>query len=85
MNRRASSSQGLTLFVKGMRCRRCVREVTARLRDVPGVETVAADARRSRIRVSGTMERADVVSSLEHWAGHDEHSDHDCPADDSSL
>ena len=25
----------MTLFVGGMRCRRCVREVTARLRDVP--------------------------------------------------
>ena len=31
------------LFVGGMSCRRCVREVTARLRDVPGVETVSAN------------------------------------------
>ena len=30
----------LNLFVGGMSCRRCVREVTALVRDVPGVETV---------------------------------------------
>jgi transposase len=35
------------LMVGGMRCRHCVREVTARLRDVPGVDTVTADADRS--------------------------------------
>ena len=34
----------MTLYVGGMRCRRCVREVTARMRDVAGVETVTADA-----------------------------------------
>ena len=33
----------LNLFVGGMSCRRCVREVTARLRDVLGVETVSAN------------------------------------------
>ena len=33
----------LNLFVGGMSCRRCVREVTARLRDVSGVETVSAN------------------------------------------
>ena len=35
----------IELTVGGMSCRRCVREVTARLRDVPGVETVSANAR----------------------------------------
>ena len=35
------------LMVGGMRCRHCVREVTARLRDVPGLDTVTADADRS--------------------------------------
>jgi Heavy-metal-associated domain len=33
----------LNLFVGGMSCRRCVREVSTRLRDVPGVETVSAN------------------------------------------
>ena len=35
------------LRVGGMRCRHCVRDVTARLRDVPGIDTVTADADRS--------------------------------------
>ena len=35
------------LMVGGMRCRHCVREVTERLRDVPGIDTVTADADRS--------------------------------------
>ena len=55
----------LRLFVDGMGCRRCVREVTARLRDVPGVETVAADVGRSQISLGGTMSAADVLSALD--------------------
>jgi copper chaperone CopZ len=35
------------LMVCGIRCRHCVREVTARLRDVPVVDTVTAEADRS--------------------------------------
>jgi len=54
----------LEFVVSGMRCRRCVREVTARLRDVPGVETVTADAAQSRVCVSGSMTVDDVVSSF---------------------
>lgn len=54
----------LTLYVAGMTCRRCVREVTARLRDVSGVETVAADAGTSEVRLSGSMRLPDVVSAL---------------------
>ncbi|MFC7495735.1 MULTISPECIES: heavy-metal-associated domain-containing protein [unclassified Nocardioides] len=54
----------LTLHVSGMSCRRCVREVTARLRDVTGVETVAADAGRSSVRLSGSMTLPDVVRAL---------------------
>jgi copper chaperone CopZ len=54
----------ITLFVAGMRCRRCVREVTARLRDVPGVETVAANPGDSLVRLSGRMEVADVLAAF---------------------
>ena len=54
----------VNLFVSGMNCRRCVREVTARLRDVPGVETVSASARDSRVLLSGSMQVADVLAAF---------------------
>jgi copper chaperone CopZ len=55
----------LTLYVDGMGCRECVREVTARLRDVPGVETVTADHRRSVVLLGGSMTRGSVLAALE--------------------
>ncbi len=54
----------MTLHVGGMRCRRCIREVTARLRDVSGVETVAADYGTSIVRLSGAMTVQDVVRAF---------------------
>lgn len=54
----------LNLFVGGMSCRRCVREVTARLRDVPGVETVSADPRDCVVRLSGSMQPGDVLAAF---------------------
>jgi copper chaperone CopZ len=54
----------MALHVGGMSCRRCVREVTGRLRDVPGVETVAADAGTSTVRLSGVMTAADVLRAF---------------------
>ena len=54
----------LHLLVGGMGCRRCVREVTARLRDVPGVERVVADASANRVQLTGSMSRADVLAAL---------------------
>ena len=55
----------LTLHVDGMGCRQCLREVTARLRDVPGVKTVAADHRRSVVVLVGSMSRNRVLAALE--------------------
>ena len=55
----------LTLYVDGMGCRECVREVTARLRDVPGVETVAADHRRSVVLLGGSMSASAALAALE--------------------
>lgn len=52
------------LMVESMRCRHCVREVTSRLRDVPGVDTVTADAGTSVVRLSGTMTVDDVLGAL---------------------
>lgn len=54
----------IELTVAGMGCRRRVREVTARLRDIPGVLQVVADARSSVVRVSGSMTEADLVRAL---------------------
>ena len=54
----------LDLFVGGMSCRRCVREVTARLRDVPGVETVSANPSDCVVRLSGSMQLADVLAAF---------------------
>lgn len=54
----------LHLLVVGMGCRRCVREVTARLRDLPGVERVVADASTNRVQLTGSMARADVLAAL---------------------
>ncbi|TQM57941.1 heavy-metal-associated domain-containing protein [Humibacillus xanthopallidus] len=52
----------ITLLVDGMGCRRCVREVSRWLRDVPGVATVEADAASTRVRVTGTMALGDVIA-----------------------
>jgi len=54
----------LNLFVGGMSCRRCVREVTARLRDVPGVETVSANPGNCIVRLKGSMRLTDVLAAF---------------------
>jgi copper chaperone CopZ len=54
----------MTLYVGGMGCRRCVREVTARLRDVPGVQTVVADSATSTVRLGGSMTVDDVLEAF---------------------
>ena len=54
----------MTLFVGGMGCRRCVREVTARLRDVPGVQMVVADSATSTVRLGGSMTLEDVLDAF---------------------
>src|SRR3954453_9656567 len=54
----------LKLFVGGMSCRHCVRDVTARLRDVPGVETVSANPDDCTVRMSGSMRLDDVLAAF---------------------
>ena len=54
----------MTVYVGGMGCRRCVREVTARLRDVSGVQTVVADSATSTVRLGGSMTVEDVLDAF---------------------
>ena len=54
----------MALIVGGMGCRRCVREVTAGLRDVSGVQTVVADSATSTIRLGGSMAVEDVLAAF---------------------
>ena len=54
----------LRLSVQGMGCRRCVREVTGRLRDVPGVNTIAADISTRTVRLAGSMSDADILAAF---------------------
>ena len=55
----------IELVVGGMTCRRCVREVISRLRDVPSVERVTANPARSLVHLSGSMTLADVLAAFE--------------------
>lgn len=43
------------LEIANMRCRRCVRQATALLRDLPGVTSVAADKNTGRVTVTGNV------------------------------
>ena len=52
------------LSIPGMGCRRCVREVTSILRDVPGVQTLVADAAMSEAVVTGSMTASDLLSAF---------------------
>ena len=54
----------LDLVVDGMDCRHCVREVTARLRDVPGVERVSANPDGCVVQLSGSMELTEVLAAF---------------------
>ena len=53
------------LIVGGMGCRHAVRSVTARFRDVVGVETVTADPQTGLVTVTGTMSVAELLGAIE--------------------
>lgn len=54
----------IAMHVPDMRCRRCVRSVTAQLRDLPGVVTVEADARTGALVVRGDVTEDQVWGAL---------------------
>lgn len=54
----------LHLVVDGMSCRRCVREVTSRLRDVPGVKTVSANPEDCTVHLSGDFQLQEVLDAF---------------------
>lgn len=59
-----SPTSEVVLVVPGMSCRHCVREVTACLRDVSGVETIEADRVTGKVRLRGRFALSDVLSAL---------------------
>jgi copper chaperone CopZ len=54
----------ITVQVPGMRCRRCVRSVTSRLRDLPGVVTVEANAATGELVVRGEVTERQVRDAV---------------------
>jgi len=52
------------LQVPGMTCRHCVRAVTARLRDLPGVVAVEADAENAKLVVHGEVTAEQVQAAV---------------------
>jgi copper chaperone CopZ len=56
--------------VPGMRSRRCVRAISARVSDVPGVRTVEAALDTGTVRVTGTADPAAVQAAIQ-LAGYD--------------
>jgi copper chaperone CopZ len=54
----------ITLHVPGMTCRHRIRIVTARLRDMPGVIMVAADAVAAQVVVHGEVSEVQVRAVL---------------------
>ncbi|NJC68594.1 cation transporter [Planosporangium thailandense] len=54
----------VTLGIPAMLCRRCVRAISRRVRDVPGVESLEVDAALGILLVRGTAEREALVAAL---------------------
>ncbi len=55
----------VTLLVPGMNCRKCVRKVTASLRDVAGVALVQADVRTTTVVLHGDAAVVEVLAALD--------------------
>jgi copper chaperone CopZ len=53
-----------TLHVSGLTCRRCVRGLSAGLRDLPGVQMVQVDSRTGTLVVEGDVSEQQVRAVL---------------------
>jgi len=54
----------LTMWVPGLACRHAVRVVSARLRDVPGVQSVEVDGPAGLVVVRGPVDTREVRAAL---------------------
>jgi copper chaperone CopZ len=54
----------MEIRVSGMRCRRCVRAISAGVSDVAGVRTVEVDPAAGTVRVSGDADPAAVRAAV---------------------
>jgi copper chaperone CopZ len=68
----------ITVQVPGMRCRRCVRLVTSRLRDLPGVVTVEANATTGELVVRGEVTERQVRDAVADVGLPSNAADRDC-------
>jgi hypothetical protein len=53
-----------TLEIPPGLCRRCVRALSRRLRDLPGVVAFEIDAQAGRVWLSGEVERGDAEAAV---------------------
>jgi copper chaperone CopZ len=61
----AGAAGTVIVSVPTMLCRRCVRVVSRRVTDVPGVVSLEVDAARRLLRVRGDVDRAALLAALE--------------------
>jgi len=60
----AGTAGTTVVFVPTMMCRRCVRVVSRRIRDVQGVVSLEVDAARGLLRVRGDVAPATLLAAL---------------------
>lgn len=53
-----------TVLIDRHLCRRCVRTVSRRLRDLPGVRSFTVDVPAGRVTITGEVDRAAVIAAL---------------------
>ena len=54
----------ITVFVGAPMCRRCVRIVSRRVSDVPGVVSLEVDAAAGRVRVRGDVDDQQLLAAI---------------------